>query len=358
MTTQRLQRCLTANLTTSRLLSSSKKNSVGAAHAAVSKEHLYRPPPVIPFPKTKRRTVPSHILRPAYADKGVVPMSLFPEQIRIHDATSADKMRQAARLARKVLDYACSLAKPGVTTDDIDKEVHEAIIAHNAYPSPLNYAGFPKSVCSSINEVICHGIPDTRPLEAGDIVAFDVSCFLNGVHGDNCATVVVGDMQDIDEGGGSDWRGIPYKMDHEDEALEAYFQAARRLVHATRESLYAGIGACRPGADLSDIGAAIHDVCDAYGYDTVQKYRGHGISEQFHMAPYVKHYRNQDHCDLVPGMIFTIEPMLTEGRSSCREWSDNWTVVTDDGSLSAQFEHTVHITESGVEILTLPESEW
>jgi len=285
-------------------------------------------------------------------------MSLAPNRILIHDAKSAEKMRQAARLARKILDHACSMAKPGVTTDEIDEEVHEAIIAHNAYPSPLNYADFPKSVCSSINEVICHGIPDSRPLEEGDIVAFDVSCFLNGVHGDNCATVIVGDEQAIDEGGGSDWRGVPYKMNHEGDAVEAYFQAARRLVHATRESLYAGVSACHPGADLSDIGAAIHSVCDAYGYDSVQKYRGHGIAHEFHMAPFVKHFRNKDHCELVPGMIFTIEPMLTEGNSACREWTDNWTVVTEDGSLSAQFEHTVLITETGVEILTLPESEW
>ena len=342
----------------SRQMYSSKKKSVGAALATVSKECMYRPPPVVPFPKTPRRSVPPHICRPPYADKGVVPVSLFPERILIHDTKSADKMRQAARLARKVLDHACSLAKPGVTTDEIDKEVHEAIIACNAYPSPLNYAQFPKSVCSSINEVICHGIPDTRPLEIGDIVAFDVSCFLNGVHGDNCATVIVGDEQVVDDGGGCDWRGVPFKMGHDDDAVEAYFQSARRLVHATRESLYAAVDVCRPGANLSEIGSAVHAICDAYGYDSVQKYRGHGIAHEFHMAPFVKHFLNNDRCELLPGMIFTIEPMLTEGNSNCREWVDNWTVVTDDGSLSAQFEHTVLITETGVEILTLPESEW
>lgn len=263
-------------------------------------------------------------------------------------------MRNAARLARQTLDLACSLAEPGVTSDDIDTIVHQTIIEDKAYPSPLNYAGFPKSLCSSINEVICHGIPDLRPLEFGDVVSFDVSCYLNGVHGDNCATVIVGDKQETDQGGGVDWRGVPYKMQFDTDHDRALVVPARRLVQAARESLYAAIDRCRPGGCLSEIGGAIHDVADAYGYSTIEKYRGHGISDEFHCAPFVKHYRNNDKQLLVPGMIFTIEPMIAEGTSRCFEWSDDWTVVTEDGSLAAQFEHTVLITETGVEILTLP----
>jgi methionyl aminopeptidase len=172
----------------------------------------------------------------------------------------------------------------------------------------LNYANFPKSLCSSINEVICHGIPDGRPLEFGDVVSFDVSCYLDGVHGDNCATIIVGDKQDKDQGGGVDWRGVPYLMEFENKEQEAKIVAARRLVQAARESLYAAINRCRPGGCLTEVGGAIHDVADAYGYSTVEKYRGHGISNEFHCAPFVKHYRNDDKCALVPGMIFTIEP--------------------------------------------------
>jgi methionyl aminopeptidase len=166
--------------------------------------------------------------------------------------------------------------------------------------------------------------------------------------------VIVGDQQEKDTGGGVDWRGVPYKMDFDSNEEKQQVEAARRLVHATRESLYAAIDKCRPGGCLSEIGGAIHDVADEYGYSTIEKYRGHGISDEFHCAPFVKHYRNDDTLMLVPGMIFTIEPMITEGTSECYEWSDEWTVVTKDGSLSAQFEHTVLITKNGVEILTLP----
>jgi methionyl aminopeptidase len=185
------------------------------------------------------------------------------------------------------LDHACSLAKPGVETDEIDTAVHEEIIRLGAYPSPLNYHGFPKSVCSSINEVICHGIPDSRPLQNGDIVSFDVSCFVGGVHGDNCATVIVGDEQDNDEIG-VDWRGVPYRAKFDTPEEESMFRSGRRLVHATRESLYAAIAGCGPGSCLTEVGAAIQEVADDYGYSTVTKYRGHGIGEEFHCAPYVK----------------------------------------------------------------------
>lgn len=249
---------------------------------------------VFAYPLSPRKVVPRHIERPPYADTGRVPIHPHPEHILIFDdAESIALMRNAGRLARKVLDVACAAAHVGVTTDEIDTLVHEAILQHDAYPSPLNYQGFPKSLCSSINEVICHGIPDKRPLQLGDVVSFDVSCFLNGVHGDNCATVIVGDVQDDDAALTAnvvekDWRGVPIKTTFDSEQQERHFLLARRLVNATLDSLYAGIDACKPGGCLSHVGAAIHDVADSYGFSTVEKYRGHGISHEFHCAPFVK----------------------------------------------------------------------
>jgi len=225
--------------------------------------------------------------------------------------------------------------------------------------------GFPKSVCSSINEVVCHGIPDERPLELGDVVSFDVSCYVGGVHGDNCATVIVGDLEegynandsagdDNNVGGDRDWFIPPHKTQFSSDEEQERIITARRLVQAALEARDEGVAACKPGACLTDIGAAIHAVSDAYGYDTVRHYRGHGIFEEFHRAPFVKHFRNNERMELLPGMIFTIEPMIVEGNADCFEWNDNWTVVTRDGGRCAQFEHTVVITEDGVEILTLP----
>ncbi|KAG7370977.1 methionine aminopeptidase [Nitzschia inconspicua] len=314
---------------------------------------------VVPYPITSKKYVArgSGILKPPYADSGILPANPHGDAILIHDdPDDLDAMRTAAKLARRILDHACALAKPGVTTDEIDTAVHEALLEAGAYPSPLNYVGFPKSLCSSINEVICHGIPDTRPLVRGDIVSFDVSCFIGGVHGDNCATILVGDEQEIDEIG-VDWRGVPYKSTFDSVDEEVMFRAGRRLIHATRESLYEAIDRIGPGACLTEVGAAIEDVADAYGYSTVAKYRGHGIGEVFHCAPFVKHYRNQDKLELVPGMIFTIEPMLVERSGDCYEWEDQWTVQTVDGGMSAQFEHTILITDNGVEILTVAEDE-
>jgi len=327
--------------------------------------------------------VPPHIVRPPYAESGVVPSNPhLLETVYIHtDPDAIDRMRTAARWARRALDVACRAAVPGVTTDDIDTLVHNYLVEEGgAYPSPLNYSGFPKSICASINEVVCHGIPDTRPLQYGDVVSFDVSCFLDGVHGDNCATIIVGDQPDRfdvttatpaphdaahfpesdPDANRKDWRGVPYKTDwgSASEEEEDHFRSARRLVRATRESLYAAIDACRrPDACLSHIGHAIGRVATHYGYQSVEKYRGHGICHEFHCAPFVKHYPNHDRLPLVPGMIFTIEPMLVMGRHHCVEWeSDGWTVVTVDNSLAAQFEHTILIQEPGVvEILTVPE---
>jgi len=297
-------------------------------------------PPILPHSVTPRLAVPESMPYPPYAKTGHVPPNFF-DRIILHSPESIDRMKNAAQIARRSLDYACSLAQEGATTNDIDVLVHEHIIAQNAYPSPLNYAGFPKSLCSSINEVICHGIPDTRELQFGDIVSFDVSVFVGGVHGDNCATVIVGDSEDLD-------------LDKGDDASKDII-SARRLVKAAKESLEAGIQQCRPGACLTEIGEAIEKVSDEYNYNSIRAYRGHGIGEVFHCSPYVKHYRNSDRLELTPGMIFTIEPMIVEGSYECSEWpSDGWTVVTNDGGRAAQFEHTVLITSDGVEILTVP----
>lgn len=277
-------------------------------------------------------------------------------------------MRNAAKLARQLLDRIAhpNVARPGVTTEELDTQLHNWTMDAGAYPSPLNYSGFPKSVCTSVNEVVCHGIPDSRPLVDGDVLSLDVSVYLNGVHGDNCATIIVGDVdttnnkekEEKERVGGDDGamsRHPSRRTTFTSTKEEVRFVTARRLVQAALESREEGIKACgRPNACLSDIGTAVHAVADAYGYNTVRQYRGHGISTDFHCAPFVKHFRNSDVMELLPGMIFTIEPMITENSAECDEWSDEWTVVTRDGGRAAQFEHTVLITEMGVEILTLP----
>ncbi|KAK1745521.1 methionine aminopeptidase [Skeletonema marinoi] len=330
--------------------------------------------PIQPHPKSQRTSIqpseqhpPSFF--PPYAHNGNIPQnSSALDTVLLHDDTSIERMRNAAQLARRLLNYICSpsIVTVGTTTEQINKLLHNAALKHGAYPSPLNYMGFPKSVCSSINEVVCHGIPDERPLELGDVVSFDVSCYVGGVHGDNCATVIVGDLEegynsDVHDSAGDDnnvgdrdWFIPPHKTQFSSDEEQERIITARRLVQAALEARDEGVAACKPGACLTDIGAAIHAVSDAYGYDTVRHYRGHGIFEEFHRAPFVKHFRNNERMELLPGMIFTIEPMIVEGNADCFEWNDNWTVVTRDGGRCAQFEHTVVITEDGVEILTLP----
>jgi methionyl aminopeptidase len=230
-------------------------------------------------------------MKPSYATTGLVPLPMY-THVLIHDTDSIIRMRAAARLARRALDEVCSCVHVGITTDELDEACHEFIVNQHAYPSPLNYAGFPKSLCTSINEVICHGIPDLRPLQFGDVISLDVSCFLEGVHGDNCATVICGDESTTTTESGclaeKDWRGVVMKQEFDSPMEELRIKAARRLVQATQESLSAGIDACKPGGCLSHVGAAIHDVADAYGYESVQKYRGHGISTDFHCPPFVK----------------------------------------------------------------------
>eukprot|EP00899_Mesostigma_viride_P026322 jgi/Mesvir1/6875/Mv09043-RA.1 len=269
--------------------------------------------------------VPSHIPRPSYADTGVPPP--WNESPQIHGKKGIQKMRAAGKLAAQVRDYAGTLVKVGITTDEIDKAVHKAIIDAGAYPSPLNYGKFPKSVCTSVNECICHGIPDDRALEDGDIINIDVTVFLDGYHGDTSATFQVGTV-----------------------APEAI-----KLIDVTRESLNRAIAICRPGAPYRLIGEEIQKLADANGFGTVKNYVGHGIGQTFHSGPTIQHFRNKASGVMLPFQTFTIEPMLVM-KPNHREivWADDWTVVTADGSLSAQFEHTLLITDDGVEILTTP----
>jgi methionyl aminopeptidase len=239
-------------------------------------------------------------------------------------------MRRTARDAADVLVAVGRHVAPGVTTDELDRVCHEETVRRDGYPSPLDYAGavmpFPKSICTSVNEVICHGIPDSRKLQNGDIVNIDVTVYREGVHGDTNATFLVGQVD----------------------------EAGKRLVKVTRECLERGIGAVKPGQPISDIGRAIEDHARAYDYGVVRTFVGHGIGEQFHTDVEVPHYYTpRARTIMEPGMTFTIEPMITEGDHREVMWDDGWTAVTADRKRSAQFEHTVLVTDRGVEILTV-----
>ena len=271
------------------------------------------------------RTVPVGIGRPPYADSGEVirrpePLVKSPEVI--------GRMRIAGRRAAQILRQVGQAVAPGVTTDELDVLCHDLSIAAGGYPSPLNYHGYPKSLCTSVNEVICHGIPDDRPLVEGDIVNLDVTLYLDGVHGDTNATFAVGS---IDE-------------------------ASSKLIAVTYECLMRGIDAVRPGRPISDIGKAIESVAAPQGYGIVRAFVGHGIGEQFHTDLHVPHYFEPAMGTVMePGMTFTIEPMITMGTWRHTMWADGWTAVTADGSRTAQFEHTLVVTDDGAEVLTLPD---
>ncbi|KAF5736132.1 METHIONINE AMINOPEPTIDASE 1D family protein [Tripterygium wilfordii] len=269
-----------------------------------------------------RRPVPSHIPRPPYVNSRK-PAGIS-SGLEMHDEKGIECMRASGRLAAQVLEYAGTLVKPHIKTDEIDKAVHQMIIDNGAYPSPLGYGGFPKSVCTSVNECICHGIPDSRPLQDGDIINIDVTVYLNGYHGDTSATFFCGEVDD----------------------------EARNLVQVTKECLDKAISICAPGVEYNKIGKTIHDHADKYRYGVVERFVGHGVGRVFHADPVIQHFRNNDGGRMVLNQTFTIEPMLTIGSIDPVMWNDNWTVVTEDGSLSAQFEHTILITEDGAEILT------
>ena len=245
--------------------------------------------------------------------------------IRIKTPVEIERMRKVCRLAAETLRRAGEMVKPGVTLDEIDRFVHDFTFDNGAYPAPLNYEGFPKSVCLSVNDVVTHGIPDGYALKEGDIVNIDVTSRLDGYHGDCSAMFRAG----------------------------AVSPEAERLCKAAREAMMRGIGAVRPGAFFADVGEAIEDYCDELGYSVVRDYCGHGIGRGFHEEPLVLHYRNSQRIRMAAGMIFTVEPMVNAGGWEVRTLQDGWTTVTADGSLSAQEEHTVLITRDGYEILTV-----
>jgi methionyl aminopeptidase len=269
------------------------------------------------------RSVPAHIARPPYADTGDVPRW---SESRIKTADVIERMRHAGAVAADILSQAGKMVAPGVTTDEIDVFVHELTIANNGYPSPLNYHRYPKSVCTSVNEVICHGIPDSRALVDGDIINIDVTAFINGVHGDTNATFFVGNVDEEN----------------------------RRLVKVTEECMWHGIEAVKPGRQLSDIGRAIENHAKKAKLGVVRAFIGHGIGEQFHTDIQVLHYYDErNNMIMRPGMTFTIEPMITLGSWQHKMvFDDDWTAVTADGKRTAQFEHTVLVTDDGVDVLT------
>ncbi len=245
----------------------------------------------------------------------------------MQDAETIERMRKAGRLAAQALREAAAVIAPGVTTDEIDRVGHEYLCDHGAYPSTLGYKGFPKSLCTSVNECICHGIPDSRRLEDGDICNIDITAYLDGVHGDTNATFLVGDVD----------------------------AESRLLVERTEESLRRAIKAVRPGRRINVIGRVIESYAKRFGYGVVTDFTGHGINSSFHSGLVIPHYDDPRFDTMLEaGMTFTIEPMLTLGTIEWEMWDDGWTVVTKDQQRSAQFEHTLVVTDTGAEILTLP----
>ncbi len=280
--------------------------------------------PVAPGTVSARRPVPAHIARPEYVDRP------SPEHFtgsEVKDAETIEKMRVAGRLAAQARDLVGDHVRPGITTDELDRIGHEFLCDHGAYPSTLGYRGFPKSLCSSVNEVVCHGIPDSRVVEDGDIVNIDITAFLDGVHGDTNATFLAGDVD----------------------------QETRDLVERTRQALQRGINAVRPGRRVNVIGRVIESYARRFGYGVVREFTGHGIGTAFHSGLVIPHYDDPRFDDLIEvGMTFTIEPMLNLGTHEWEMWDDEWTVVTRDRRRSAQFEHTLLVTPTGAEVLTLP----
>lgn len=281
--------------------------------------------------QSPKRVAPSEkILFPDYAMDGRPKNrpALFPWVIEKKSPDEIEKMRASGRCAREVLDMAGRLVKPGITTDEIDRLVHEASIERGAYPSPLNYHNFPKSCCTSVNEVICHGIPDNRPLEEGDVVNIDITCYLNGYHGDCSEMFVVGGVSALDNKG-------------------------RRLLQSTYDCWVKALNFVKPGNDYKDIGAIIEDHVTEQGFTTVKSFCGHGVGSVFHTNPNILHYRNSEPAGkMAAGHTFTIEPMICEGSADYLMWEDAWTATTKDGGRSAQFEHTLLVTPNGVEALT------
>ncbi len=279
-------------------------------------------PPVRPGMQSPRRSVPGEIARPPYALTGdpgpsVLPLVRTPDEI--------ESMRKAGAVAAEVLLHVGKHVEVGITTDKLDQIAHDETVRLGAYPSPLNYRGYPKSVCTSVNEVICHGIPDSRQLRDGDIVNIDVTVFYEGVHGDTSVTFLVGEVDD--------W--------------------SRHLVRETRTAMYLGIETVRNGSKVNDIGRAIEQHAHANDLSVVREFIGHGTGPEFHSALAIPHYYDRRATtEIVTGMSFTIEPMLNLGGTGMYLWDDDWTAVTADGRRTAQFEHTIVCTDDGYEIMT------
>jgi methionyl aminopeptidase len=277
------------------------------------------------------RQVPHRIPRPEYVGRPAPRPYAGDDR---YDAEQVARIRAAGRIAAQAVEAVAAAIRPGVTTDELDAVGHEFLVAHDAYPSALGYRGFPKSICTSVNECVCHGIPDDTVLQGGDIVKIDITAFKDGMHGDLCAAFGVGEI-------------APEAAD---------------LIERTREALTRGIRSVAPGREINVIGRAIESYARRFGYGVVRDYTGHGVGEAFHSGLIVPHYdAAPDHATVMePGMVFTIEPMLTigtpdhPGTVDWEEWDDGWTVVTRDRRLTAQFEHTIVVTERGSEILTLP----
>jgi len=251
--------------------------------------------------------------------------------IKIHDAADFEGMRRAGRLAAETLDFITPHVQPGVTTGELDRLCHDYIVEHGAIPAPLGYRGFPKSICTSVNHVVCHGIPGDKKLAEGDILNIDVTVILDGWHGDTSRMFPVGRV------------GVK----------------GQKLIDVTYEAMMRGIGAVKPGATLGDIGHAIQSHAESHRFSVVRDFCGHGLGKVFHDAPSILHYGKPGKgIALRPGMFFTVEPMINAGRYDVKVLADDWTAVTKDRSLSAQFEHSIAVTEDGFEIFTASPKGW
>lgn len=283
------------------------------------------------YPLTPRREVPKHIKRPDYAQQGKPISEIKNDRIgKFAQFTGKDleKIRKVSKISREILDITASHVKPGITTDELDAILHRECVKRNCYPSPLNYYNFPKSMCTSVNEIICHGIPDKYVLQDGDIINLDVTIFYLGFHSDLNETYYVGD-----------------KAKCNPEVVN--------LVETTRESLDLAIAMVKPGLAFRELGNVIEEYATSKGCSVVRAYCGHGINQMFHCQPNIPHYaRNKAVGIAKPGMVFTIEPMLCIGTYKDVTWPDNWTSATQDGKQSAQFEQMLLVTEDGCEILT------
>ncbi|QDZ42815.1 type I methionyl aminopeptidase [Corynebacterium sp. sy039] len=284
--------------------------------------------PLRPGTPTPIRSVPQDIIRPEYVWKDTVQEAMGEPYVQTPEVI--DALRRTSRIAAGALKEAGKAVAPGVTTDEIDRIAHEYMCDHGAYPSTLGYRGFPKSCCVSLNEIICHGIPDSTVIEDGDIVNIDVTAYKEGVHGDTNATFLAGDVSE----------------EH------------RLLVERTKEATMRGIRAAKPGREINVIGRVIESYAKRFGYNVVRDFTGHGVGPTFHNGLIVLHYDSDYYRDvLVPGMTLTIEPMINLGGLDYDIWDDYWTVQTRDHKFTAQFEHTIVITEDGNEILTLCDDE-